>query len=252
MNLWHLERSALSLVAAVVISLAPLAYADDPASHQGAPSVAPAQSLRLLQEGNQRFVRVKPVAKPLSSKKRADLTRGQSPHSIVLSCSDSRLPPELIFDQGLGKLFVIRVAGNGLEAEGVASIEYALEHLGSKLIVVLGHERCGAVSAALKTPPGTSAGSKSLDVLVASIQGRLGSTLSEEDRKDARLRTAVKVNVDGVAKDLLDRSPMVKAKVDAGEVAVVRAVYVLDSGEVQFWATDGVSALKVKQASEVH
>lgn len=112
----------------------------------------------------------------------------------------------------------------------MASIEYAVGHLGAKLIVVLGHERCGAVSA----------GSPNLDALVAAIQGRLKrANLPDAALKDDRLRNAVEANFNGVAEDLLQKSALLKKKIESGEVAVVRAVYVLESGEAQFWATAG-------------
>lgn len=106
-----------------------------------------------LKDGNQRFISGKPAACTNTPAKRARLTESQAPNAIVLSCSDSRVPPEQIFDQGLGKVFTVRVAGNVLNSDAIASIEYAISHLGSHLIVVLGHDSCGAVSAAVTTPP---------------------------------------------------------------------------------------------------
>lgn len=103
-------------MAVVAISLAPWARAD---GHAHEPGMPPAQSLKLLQEGNKRFVRVKPTTdRQLSAKQRADLAKGQKPHAIILNCSGSRVPPEQVFDQGLGKLFVVRVAGNGRRPRG--------------------------------------------------------------------------------------------------------------------------------------
>ncbi|MGZ3699559.1 MAG: carbonic anhydrase, partial [Bdellovibrionota bacterium] len=143
-----------------------------------APASAPAKSteisakptpqalLKELQAGNGRF-----ASSHVATRK--TLALGQSPGTIVLSCSDSRVPPELVFDQGLGRLFTVRVAGNVLTPETVASIEYAVSHLGSRLLVVLGHESCGAVDAALKTPAGGDAGSPDLNQLIREIQHNL-------------------------------------------------------------------------------
>ena len=124
------------------------------------PSVAPDTALKWLMNGNNRFVktqlRMKEGQKPADIKR---LSSGQQPHAIVLSCSDSRVPPELVFDQKLGEIFVVRTAGEALGDNAVGSIEYAVEHLGSRLIVVMGHTSCGAVKAAHATlQKGTSAG----------------------------------------------------------------------------------------------
>jgi len=111
--------------------------------------MSPAQALTRLMAGNQRFQNDKGGHPDLDSKRRRDLVGGQSPFAVILSCSDSRVPPELIFDQGLGDLFVVRLAGNTVTRAGLESIDYAVSHLGTNLIMVLGHESCGAVKAAL-------------------------------------------------------------------------------------------------------
>ncbi|MBL8727668.1 MAG: hypothetical protein JNM25_04495, partial [Planctomycetes bacterium] len=108
----------------------------------------PDEALRALQEGNQRFVADRSIPQPLGEGVRRTLARGQSPFAIVLCCADSRVPPEHVFNTGLGDLFVVRVAGHTCDAETLASIEYAVEHLNTPLCVVLGHESCGAVAAA--------------------------------------------------------------------------------------------------------
>lgn len=205
--------------------------------------VAPRDALRLLKEGNGRTVAGAPKCEVDRGKEtRKLLARGQKPHTIVLSCSDSRVPPELVFDQGLGRLFVIRVAGNVLSPPNVASIEYGVEHLGARLIVVMGHESCGAVKATLETPEGKSAGSPSLDALVASIRANLRSTkLSAADREDRLLRAAVRANVDAVVKQLLVDSPLLKKLALSGEVVVVPAIYGLESGAVELWSELGVA-----------
>ncbi len=113
------------------------------------PSPTAEQAWQRLKDGNQRFAADRLEGKDVDAARRQELTAGQHPFAIVLSCADSRVPPEIIFDQGLGKLFVVRVAGNISEPFALGSIDYAVEHLHVPLIVVLGHEKCGAVAAAL-------------------------------------------------------------------------------------------------------
>jgi carbonic anhydrase len=116
----------------------------------GIPAVNPDEALRRLIEGNARFARGEPVQQPPSPRQLAELTQAQHPFATILGCSDSRVPPEMVFDQGLGDLFIVRVAGNVVSTEILGSLGYALAHLHTSLFVVLGHEGCGAVQAALK------------------------------------------------------------------------------------------------------
>jgi carbonic anhydrase len=126
-------------------------------------------SLASLIAGNERYAAGRAQHPRAAREDRQQLLAGQHPRAIVLACADSRVPPELVFDQGLGDLFVVRVAGEAVDAASVASIEYAIEHLGASLIVVLGHQSCGAVMAALTTPHG-KAGSPDLDALLDEIR----------------------------------------------------------------------------------
>src|SRR5262245_53811593 len=129
-------------------------------------AVTPDEALKLLKEGNARFARDMPKEAELGSKRRIELAKGQKPVAVVLTCSDSRAAPEIIFDKGLGKLFVIRVAGNVGGPEVYASIEYALAELRTPLVVVLGHTSCGAVEAAVKGKDQPSANLKQLIGLI--------------------------------------------------------------------------------------
>jgi carbonic anhydrase len=192
-------------------------------------------AFRWLQNGNNRYVNrfYRNDGKGLSERK--NLVKGQKPHSIILSCSDSRVPPELIFDQGLGEIFVIRVAGEALDTSVIASMEYAVEHLGSKLVLVLGHHSCGAVRAALETPKGKSAGSASLDSLVADIKPRLTSENRTPASQSPGLIAEVSINARGVAKDLIQRSEIIKHKYDSGELKIKSGVYSLETGKVEFF-----------------
>src|ERR1700722_17350341 len=119
------------------------------ASDSGAPAMSPEKALAQLMAGNQRFQNDATGHPMLHSKRRAELAGGQGPFAGILACSDSRVPPELIFDQGLGGLFVVRLAGNTVTRAGLESIDYGVDHLGASLIMVLGHDSCGAVKGAL-------------------------------------------------------------------------------------------------------
>lgn len=206
--------------------------------HSNDPGKAPRESLDMLRQGNQRFVDNKMAAPRRDDKTRTELAASQRPFAIVLSCSDSRVPPEVLFDQGLGDLFVVRTAGHVLDPGPIASIEYALEHLGARLIVVMGHESCGAVKAALTTPIGKSAGSPDLDRLIGKIKPYLSSF--KPLSSDKLLRGPVKSNTAGVARELMKKSAIVREKLKHQEISLVTAIYGLASGQVEFnmWDMD--------------
>ncbi|MGI9428670.1 MAG: carbonic anhydrase, partial [Bythopirellula sp.] len=163
--------------------------------------VSSASALSRLKAGNKRYVADKMKRDMQDPARRSDLTSGQSPFAIVLSCADSRVVPELIFDQGLGELFVVRVAGNVANTSSIASIEYAAANLGSKLIVVLGHESCGAVTAAMEMV-GVDYG-YNINHLLAHIAPALASTRGKQT-----VEKVVKQNARLNAKLLLERSPI--------------------------------------------
>ena len=194
--------------------------------------ISPEKSLVILKGGNKRYTTARTFQSGISLKDRQKLVAGQKPYAIVLSCSDSRVPPEIVFDQKLGQIFVVRTAGQSLDYAAIASIEYALEHLGSNLIVVMGHESCGAVKAALATLKGGDAGSPWLNKLVADLHPHLKrfSSLSQTDG----VIVESWANVEGVAKDLLERSEIVNKLVKTGEVKIQNALYHLGSGEVEW------------------
>ena len=186
-----------------------------------------------LQAGNRRFVAGNREYPRQDLARRARLAEGQKPHAIVLTCSDSRLPPELIFDQGLGELFVVRTAGAVADSVEIASIEYAIAVLGARLVVVLGHSHCGAVGAAISTPIGSSAGSKHLDHLVELIRPNIAHLTI--DKTDNTYVLPVKANISGVAKYLHSHSDIIRNGVDTREVMLTRGIYHLGSGKVGFW-----------------
>lgn len=189
----------------------------------------------LLQSGNMRFYEGKMMHPHLNTGRISEVSTGQSPHTIILSCSDSRVPPEEIFDQGLGDVFTVRVAGNVVNAENIASIEYAIEHLGARLVVVMGHESCGAVGAAVASKPGVTSGSDSLDVLVTKIRGNLSASAVAEAGSDKTMRSGVKENVAKTMQELLKRSEIVRNAIQKKGLVVAHAVYSLKTGRVEFW-----------------
>ncbi|MBP6716633.1 MAG: carbonic anhydrase, partial [Acidobacteria bacterium] len=149
----------------------------------------------------------------------------------VLSCADSRVPPEVVFHTGLGDLFVVRSAGEVTDKSVIASLEYAAEHLHSPLIVVMGHESCGAVKAAMETPASKSLG-VNLDYLLKAIRPAVAATAAEPET--GRLRAAILKNVEESINDLIEGSPMLKKMMEEGEIGVVGAYYELGSGRVHF------------------
>ena len=188
--------------------------------------------MKWIKNGNARFTSGHLRRDGQSKKDIARLAEGQKPHTIVLSCSDSRVPPELALDQKLGELFVVRTAGEALNDNAIGSIEYALEHLGSRLIVVMGHTSCGAVKAALATIDGADAGSPALNGLVRDIHPRLQSFKGR--RPSSHVHDESWANANGVVQDLLARSTIVSAAIQTGKVKIVPALYDLETGKVDF------------------
>jgi carbonic anhydrase len=188
--------------------------------------------MRQLREGNERFVSQRATSGHRDAARRDEVAKGQHPFAVVLGCADSRVPPEVVFDQGLGDLFVIRVAGEVAPAEVIGSIEYAVEHLGCRTVIVLGHERCGAVEAALSGPaPEGNLGELIKDILPA---------IEQIDRKapDA-LHAAVLANARAVARTIVGRSKVLGEMAHKGDVRVTPARYDLDTGKVEFMEAAG-------------
>lgn len=194
--------------------------------------VSAEKALGYMQNGNKRFLSGGLRRDGTDQKTIKKLSEGQKPHTIVLSCSDSRVPPEVVFDQKLGEIFTVRTAGQALDSAAIASIEYAVSHLGSNLILIMGHESCGAVKAALATLKGGDAGSPSLNKLVGDLHSRL-KRFSELSQTDGVLVESW-VNVEGVATDLMDRSEIVRRLVESGDVKIQKALYHLSDGTVEW------------------
>ena len=196
-----------------------------------APESAALTSIDRLKTGNAIFAAHPEEALPITAARRAELATGQTPFASILSCADSRVPPEVVFHTGLGDLFVVRAAGQVTDRSVLASLEYAAEHLHSPLIVVLGHESCGAVKAAMDTPTAKSLG-VNLDYLLKAIRPSVAAAASEPEA--ARLRVAILKNIEESINDVVDGSPLLKKMLDDGEIGIVGAYYELASGRVHF------------------
>ena len=169
----------------------------------------------------------------------------QEPFAIVLGCSDSRVPAEIVFDQGLGDLFVIRVAGNIVAPSQVGSVEFAAERFGTRLVVVLGHSRCGAVVATLEELQGTSrAHSQNLRAIVDRVRPSVENLLegSSQSDPDELLRQAVRANIRASTNQLRHGSPSLEQLIDQDGLMVVGAEYALHSGLVEFFEDGNRSA----------
>jgi carbonic anhydrase len=190
----------------------------------------PAQALARLMMGNQRFQKNKLGHPDDDPARRRALVGGQSPFAVILSCSDSRVPPELIFDQGLGDLFDVRLAGNTVTRAGLESIDYAVSHLGTNLIMVLGHDGCGAVKGAL-----TECASKSATELPEIFANICPAVEQARKKSGADLESsAINLNVSEQVK-ILERSPMFRTRVSEGTLKIVGARYNLESGKVDIF-----------------
>lgn len=200
------------------------------AAGPGAPAISPGQALTRLVEGNQRFQNDATGHPLLHSKQRESLVGGQSPFAAILSCSDSRVPPELIFDQGLGGLFVVRLAGNTVTRAGLESLDYAVDHLGANLIVVLGHDSCGAVKGA--TVECASKPAAELPEIFGNICPAVDQARKAGgDKLESR---AIDLNLSHQV-GILERSPLFKKRVADGSLKIVGGRYDLESGKVEFF-----------------
>ena len=217
-------------VPVAMLATATLAVSVNPVGADGsAPSGL--DSLTRLKTGNAEFVSNPENAVAIAASRRAALAQGQAPFATILSCADSRVPPEIVFHAGLGELFVVRAAGNVTDHAILASVEYAAEHLHTPLVVVMGHESCGAVKAAVETPVSKSLGPH-LDYLLKAIRPSVAAT---KDRPAAgRLRAAILENVEETLNDMVQSSAILNEAGRTGHVTFVGAYYELGSGKVYF------------------
>ena len=201
--------------------------------------ITASEAIKRLKEGNQRFVSgVRSIETIVKQIQRADFVGGQAPFAIILGCSDSRVPAEIIFDQGLGDLFVIRVAGNIVAPSQVGSVEFAAELFGTQLVVVLGHSMCGAVKATLDELERPSE-KKSSNVL--SIVNRIRPTVEPlfetelRNDPDKLLESSIRANILAATNHLMHGSQMLENLVARGALEIVGAEYSLETGHVSFF-----------------
>jgi carbonic anhydrase len=201
--------------------------------------VPPYEAITLLREGNERYASMNRLADPgVGPAARKPLTEGQWPYATILGCSDSRVPPELIFDEGLGRLFIVRNAGNIIEPVSLGSIEYASLHSTSRLVVVLSHESCGAVGATVKAFEHPSAkDTPAIDTIIQTImpaveKAKKTTGLSGKELVDA----AAKENAKMMIAKILEESKALKEMVDHGKLKVIGGYYSLETGKVELWA----------------
>ena len=190
-------------------------------------SIAPDLALQKLIDGNLRYAQGNASHPNQSLERRAELTLGQHPFAVILSCSDSRIPPELVLDQGLGDIFVIRTAGEVVDNASLASIEYAVDHLGVPLVMVLGHDSCGAVTAAVQG--GEAEGH--LGSLIDFIRPAVEQAREAGEESDL-LNSSIDNNIHNIVEALENSQPILSEKVEKGELTIVGARYHLDSGVV--------------------
>lgn len=201
------------------------------------------EALERLREGNRRFVAgIRNNDALLGHMRRTELTQGQEPFAIILGCSDSRVPAELVFDQGLGDLFVIRVAGNIVSPSQVGSVEFAASRYGTRLVVVLGHSQCGAVLATLEElQQSADHRSRNLRAIVdrirPSFEGLMGTDLARDPGQ--LLHVATRANVGVSVSHLRHGSEVLEELIENEGLLVVGAEYSLETGEVEFFETAG-------------
>lgn len=200
------------------------------------------EALQRLREGNHRFASgVRSLETLMSPARRTELVEDQKPFAIILGCSDSRVPAEMVFDQGLGDLFVIRVAGNVVAPSQIGSVEFAAEWFGTQLVVVLGHSWCGAVSATLESlTQQTTHRSENLRSIVDRVRPSVAPLLETELRQDpdALMHQAVRANIRASANHLRHGSEVLESLIQQGKLLIVGAEYSLETGVVDFF--DGV------------
>ncbi|MBN1290673.1 MAG: carbonic anhydrase [Candidatus Latescibacteria bacterium] len=194
-------------------------------------TVSSNKALQLLIAGNRLFVNDKATHPNSDKDRRKGVLRGQRPFAAILTCSDSRVPPEIIFDCGIGDLFVIRVAGNIIDTSVMGSIIYAVTHLFCPLVVVLGHEYCGAVTASLGSEENIRREPQSIRDIIETIRKNIPRTLAGTIDKNEAVISAAHENADAVVSQL-QSDPVIASYIDGGKTLVVKAYYEMSTGKV--------------------
>jgi carbonic anhydrase len=188
------------------------------------------EAIERLEEGNTRFIDGN-LECDISEDTRVELKGGQEPFATILGCSDSRVPIEMIFDQGLGDLFIIRTAGNIIDDISLGSLEYGGVHCETPILMVLGHQKCGAVSAAMKGDPLPGHMQKIAD----NIKPVIDSVEDDALPYDQRVDKAIRMNVERVLDEIKEKSSLLRQRVESDQLKLVGAYYSFDSGEVKFY-----------------
>lgn len=232
------QQFVAALGVAVSFGLASVAFAGPDGNggakdnHDKGGSVAPIAALVRLTAGNKRFAEGTVVHANQDAARRSEVAKGQKPFAMILTCSDSRVPPEVVFDQGLGDLFIVRNAGNGADLSALASMQYAVGHLGPRLLVIMGHEKCGAVAAAMAGEEAVKDEPEELRDLLKTIRPSIASVPAGAN-KDETASKSVEANVRAnVARFMA--SPGFKALAEKHNIQVVGAVYDLETGKIRF------------------
>jgi carbonic anhydrase len=185
------------------------------------------KTLQKLIDGNKRYVSARPIHPNQGKERREEVVKGQHPFAVVVGCSDSRVPPEIIFDQGLGDLFTIRVAGNIVDDVALGSIEYAVGHLDTKLIIVLGHGKCGAVSATVQ-------GGEAHGHIGSIVNAILPALEQAKGRSGDLIENTIRANVELVVSQIQSSKPILASLVQESKIQVIGAYYNMDNGVVEF------------------
>src|SRR3989304_2651227 len=197
-------------------------------SNSETPVINADEALQRLNEGNQRFVAMKPIHPNFTAKRRTEVAKGQKPFAIIFGCVDSRVPPELVFDRGLGDLFVIRTAGQALDNAALGSIEFGVKKLNIPLVMVLGHEKCGAVAATIEVVEKKAVAHGQINTLVEIIKPAVGKVMGQPgDLLENSVRANIQLTV-----DKLKASPLLSKYLDKGKIKIVGARYDLETGVV--------------------
>jgi carbonic anhydrase len=219
-------------VAIAVSTILAQAYAAD----NRQPAIAPGEAFQRLKDGNDRYASGNSIRPDATAERRKEtLLGGQHPFATVVSCSDSRVPVEILFDQGIGDLFVVRVAGNVCNGDEIATVEYGVEHLGTTALIVLGHTKCGAVTAVAQGAELHG----NLRALVHNIYAAVDKAKESNSnlQGEALVAAAVEANVRQSIADLLKSSPAVRERVESGKLQIKGAIYDLGEGRVN-WLKD--------------
>lgn len=224
--------AGLPAAAALAAGAARAETAPEPIQPVAPEGLTPEAALDMLKAGNAAFLSDASEPRSIGHERRLEIARGQRPFAVLVGCSDSRVPPELLFNRGLGELFIVRVAGNTVDTAAQGSVEYAVAELNVPLVVVLGHERCGAVNAAVAVVERNATYPGSIGQMVEPI---IPAVLQVRDAEGDLLDNAIRSNVERVVEGLKISGPVIQEPLAAGKLKVVGARYDLDEGRVDFY-----------------